>query len=98
MAHLANPLKTVQEDVWLLVLQVALRLNNRMSNKSVLEPIQRMSTEAPAEGSGAEGISNVGQARGDQTQTGSATEHSQQHTSDSETQRGSELDDENAFA
>ena len=48
MPHLANPLKTVQENVWLLVLQVALRLNNRMSNKSVLEPIQRMSTEAPA--------------------------------------------------
>ena len=41
--------------------------------------------------------SNVGQARGDQTQTDSATEHGQQLTLDSETQRGSESDDENAF-
>ena len=42
-------------------------------------------------------MNNVGQARGDQTQTDSTTEHSQQLTLDSQTQRGSESDDENAF-
>ena len=42
-------------------------------------------------------MNNVGQARGDQAQTDSATEHGQQLTLDSETQRGSESDDENAF-
>ena len=77
-----------------LVLQVALRLNNGMSNKSFSN---RFMDTTSSLGFGIEGISNVGQARGDQTQTGSATEHSQQHTSDSETE-GSELDDENAFA
>ena len=45
----------------------------------------------------AHATSNVGQARGDQAQTDSATEHGQQLTLDSETQRGSESDDENIF-
>ena len=45
----------------------------------------------------AHATSNVGQARGDQAQTDSATEHGQQLSLDSETQRGSESDDENAF-
>ena len=48
--------------------------------------------------SGSKGISNVGKARGDQTQTGSATEHGRQLIVDSETQRDSELDDENTLA
>ena len=42
-------------------------------------------------------MNNVGQARGDQAQTDTATEHGQQLAVDSETQRGSESDDENAF-
>ena len=39
-----------------------------------------------------------GQARRDQTQASSTTQHGQQFTPDSETQAGSELDDENALA
>lgn len=39
-----------------------------------------------------------GQARRDQTQASSTTQHGQQLTPDSETQRSSELDDENTLA